>query len=243
MAAWWESLTALERAFACAAIPATLLLAIQTVMLLFGLVGQHDGDLSPQGGPDGADISASPDGGYDIDFNHDGVTDLHTHDAAAGYHEGVFDPGLRLLTVRGLIAFFAVGGWTGLTMLRGGISAALSTAVALCAGLLSMAVLAWMLKLAMRLQSDGTTDIRNAIGVSGSVYIPIPSARADKGKVMLMLQGKLTELDAVTDAAVPIKTGAEVQVLSVTHGNTLVVAPGSDTSFQKSNSPKGSIGG
>ena len=36
MSAWWESLTWLERLFAYVAFPATLLLILQTLMLLFG---------------------------------------------------------------------------------------------------------------------------------------------------------------------------------------------------------------
>ena len=55
MQAWWESLTALERVFAAAAIPATLLLIIQLVSTLIGLGGQ-DGDAD---GPD-LDGTASP---------------------------------------------------------------------------------------------------------------------------------------------------------------------------------------
>ena len=227
MITWWESLTALERIFAYCAIPASILLVVQTVLLLFGVIGQDggDGDVS---GLDNADVSAATDGGYDIDLDHDGVTDLHTHDLEGGYQDTGFDPGLRLLTVRGLIAFFAVGGWTGLVMLRGGVQSVLSTGVAVLAGLAAMAALAWMLKAALRLQSDGTADIHNAIGVTGSVYITVPPARSERGKVMVLLQEKLTELEAVTDTLEPIKTGTEVRVLSITHGNTLVVVPTKD---------------
>ena len=44
MRIWWESLTLLQRVFACIAIPSTLLLILQLVMTLIGL-GDHEGDL------------------------------------------------------------------------------------------------------------------------------------------------------------------------------------------------------
>ena len=39
MRIWWESLTLLQRVFACIAIPSTLLLIVQLVLSLVGLVG------------------------------------------------------------------------------------------------------------------------------------------------------------------------------------------------------------
>ena len=37
MADWWNSLTDLQRIFACVGIPATLVLVVQTVLLLLGI--------------------------------------------------------------------------------------------------------------------------------------------------------------------------------------------------------------
>ena len=42
MAEWWSSLGITGQVFACVAIPSTLLLVIQTVMLFFGFVGQME---------------------------------------------------------------------------------------------------------------------------------------------------------------------------------------------------------
>ena len=80
MQAWWESLTALERVFAAAAIPATLLLIIQLITTLIGLGGQDgdaDGpDLDGDGVPDGIDLDLDGDGIPDgIDLDGDGVPD------------------------------------------------------------------------------------------------------------------------------------------------------------------------
>ena len=57
MIAWFESLTAIERFFAYVAIPSTLVLAIQTILLIFGLAGGGGGS-----GPHGRCELAGGDG-------------------------------------------------------------------------------------------------------------------------------------------------------------------------------------
>ena len=64
MSAWWESLTWLERLFAYVAFPATLLLILQTLMLLFGL--GHDGGADTDGDAD-ADLDLASDTDADLD--------------------------------------------------------------------------------------------------------------------------------------------------------------------------------
>ena len=49
MSAWWESLTLLGQVFACIAIPATLILVIQTIMSIIGVSGGGDGDVDADG--------------------------------------------------------------------------------------------------------------------------------------------------------------------------------------------------
>ncbi|HPE95939.1 MAG TPA: hypothetical protein PLT66_07735, partial [Bacillota bacterium] len=99
----------------------------------------------------------------------------------------------------------------------------LSVTVALFAGVIAMLVIALLLKLSMKLQHDGTLDYRNALGVSGTVYITIPPSRTEKGKVNVVVQGALMELDAVTDEETPLKYGTEIVVIGISGSNTLVV--------------------
>ena len=75
----------------------------------------------------------------------------------------------------------------------------------------------------MKLRTDGNLDNRNAIGVSGKVYLTIPPARGGAGKVQLMLQGVFAECNAVTDEEAPIPTGAEVVVVGISGQTDLVV--------------------
>ena len=56
MANWWNSLTDIQRIFAFIGIPATLVLIVQTILLLFGIGDGDDGiDLDGDGIPDEVD--------------------------------------------------------------------------------------------------------------------------------------------------------------------------------------------
>jgi hypothetical protein len=87
-----------------------------------------------------------------------------------------------------------------------------------------MVVLALLLKMALRLQSDGSMDIRNAVGATGTVYITVPANRRAKGKVMVKLQEQLRELEAVTEGGNDLKAGSMIQVVSIANDDTLIVA-------------------
>ncbi len=217
---WWNSLDALQHFFAYVAIPATLILCIQTILLLFGLGAGGDGDLdSDTSGLDTGDGTAP-----DLD-----APDLDTPDAdvpdswdGEGGHTLEPDPGLRIFTIRGLVAFFSVFGWAGLALSRSGMSGGLSTLIAFLLGLGAMVVLALMLRGALRLQSDGTMDLKNALGLCGTVYLTVPPRRQGTGKITLVLQGQLGEFEALTDEEEPLKTGQSVQVVGLS-GPIMVV--------------------
>ena len=239
MSAWWASLTALEELFALIAIPSAAVLVIQTALLVIGLRGAGDfaGDAPDMdggfgaGGPDmdgdftadAPELGGQLSGGFagDGDFIPGDHPDLPlaTADTAA------FAAGLRIFTVRGLITFFTIFGWSGLSMLRNGIQPALSIILAFLLGVIAMVITALITRSFLRLQSDGTIDIRNAIGQSGSVYLTVPAGRQGKGKVNVVVQERLSEFEAVTDAAEPIRTSAEVVVVGVSGKSTLIVQP------------------
>jgi len=194
MNAWWEALDIAGRVFACIAIPSSVLLVIQIILTLLGIGMEGDVDV-----PDA-------DGDGDVDFN-----------------DYVLDDGFRFFTVRGIIAFLAVMGWTGLTMLSYNNGLPLSLTVAVLAGFAAMLVVAWMFRVFMKLQNDGTADIKNAVGKVGTVYLTVPPSRKEKGKVNVVFQERLIEVDAVTDGDTPLTYGTEVLVVDVSGLNTVVV--------------------
>ena len=131
--------------------------------------------------------------------------------------------GLRVFTLRGIIAFLVVFGWVGVAMDASGVSLFITLPVAFVCGLAMMLSLAFIFRAIMRLRSDGNTDNRNAVGTSGKVYLTVPAARNGEGKVNILLQGSYVERDAVTDEAEAIPTGSEVTVVSLSGQTTLVV--------------------
>lgn len=189
MMEWWESLNLLQKVFSYLAIPATLVLAIQSVMVLFGF-----------GEGEGADL--------DGDSIPDSMEGLDSGD------------GLALFTVRGLVAFFAVGGWTGIALGKT-LWPVLTIAVAFLAGAAAMVGIALLLRAMNRLQASGTLDLHAAVGLTGRVYLTVPVQGC--GKVNLTLQGRFCELDAMTQGAEPIPSGTAVKVTGLLDGQTLIV--------------------
>lgn len=175
----------------------------------------HIGGVTADGISD-VDISAVTDahGGMADMGGPAGTHDTHTHFGASGLH---------LFTLQGLVAFFAVFGWSGLLMLKSGMLPVASVILAIVFGIIAMVLIAAAMRAMMKLQSDGTLDIRNALGKSGTVYLPIHEKRSAAGKVSLMVQSRLVEMDAVTDGDETIPTGAEVTVVGISNGNTLIV--------------------
>lgn len=249
MSAWWESLTWLERIFAYVAFPATLLLILQTLMLLFGLGHDGDGDadgdidagidLDGDGIPDGIDLDGDgipddvPDWGG-VDLDGDGIPDvvntggegvpgdLDGDGVPDGGYSALF-AGLKLFTLRGVVAFLAVCGWGGLWLLRMGMHPIPAVFLGIAMGFWAMLLMALFLRVALKLQHDGTMDFRNALGKAGTVYLTVPANRKHPGKVHVVVQDQLQELDAVTDETEPLPTGTEVVVVGLSGGNTLVV--------------------
>lgn len=208
---WLQSLDTLGIVFVCLALPASVILLIQIIMTLVGMGGGGDADFDGDADFGG---DAEPDGVFGDDDP--------TMPDADSFNDG---GALNLFSFRGIIAFFVTFGWVGLAVESSGAPAWVSLLVGFAAGVLMMFAVALLLRALFRLQSDGTVNPRNAVGVSGTVYLTIPAKRGGKGKVNLLVQGAYREFDAVTDSEEPIKTGAEVTVRAVTGGDTLVVMP------------------
>ena len=199
---WWNSLDLALQIFYCIAIPATLVLLIQTFLMFIGI---GDGD---------ADFDAP-----DVDFNSDGIPDDIDMDIddVTGFES------LHIFTIRGIIAFFVIFGWVGVVMESANINLIITLVVAMICGFAMMVLIAYLFKMVMRLKSDGNTDNRNALGSAGKVYLTIPPARSGEGKINIMLQGAYVERNAVTDEDESIPTGCEIIVVGTSGQTSLVV--------------------
>ena len=207
---WWNALDTMSHVFYCIAIPATLVLLIQTILMFIGIGSESEGF--------GEDIA---DGDVDnIDYSESGI---FGEDGMEETPDISGLEGLRIFTVRGIIAFFVVFGWVGVVMQETGVHLAVTLAVAFACGFAMMVALALLFKAVLKLRNDGNADNRNAIGTSGKVYLTIPPARSGVGKVDSMLQGSFVERNAVTDEAEPIPTGTEIVVIGLSGQVDLVV--------------------
>lgn len=209
---WWNSLAVATQVFYCIAIPATLVLLIQTVLMLIGIGDDADGfdDADLDGVLDDMDASDASDG----IFGDDGISDAAD---IAGFD------GLRVFTLRGLVAFFVVFGWIGVAMQGADVSLWITVPVAAVCGFAMMVALAFLIRAVLKLRSDGNTDNRNAVGTAGKVHLTVPPSRSGEGKVHVMLQGAYVERNAVTDSEEAIPTGSEVVVVGVSGQTDLVV--------------------
>ena len=214
---WWTGMDIMQKILACAAIPATVILILQTIMLMFGLGFGGDGDAS---GTESGDIGDAGHGGDtgELDGHYDG----HVHDTGHADDHGL--EGLRLFTVRGIVAFFAVGGWIGIAMVDFGIYAPLAGIIALAAGFLSLLAVSLMLKWSMKLQEDGTVNINGAIGRTAEVYTTIPPKMSGQGKVLVGFNERYMELAAVTKEDTSFKSAQMVKVLDVLEDSVLLIS-------------------
>ena len=210
-------MTVIQQILALMAIPATLVLIFQTIMLLFGL-GQGDGSEMPDTG-----ASDFPDSnGLDSDEGWDILEGSEESESWTSEGEIDYDPGLRLLTVRGLVAFFAVGGWVGIAAIDLGASALLASVLAVLSGLASLWLVAVIFRMLMKLQSSGNVELKNAIGNTGEVYLRIPANMSGSGKVTVYVQERLIEANAMTNSKSDLPTGTQIEVVGI-RGNRLVV--------------------
>lgn len=141
-----------------------------------------------------------------------------SHDVGGGDSDASF----KILSLQGVTAFLLMFGLVGWVMLRGGLGMIWSIAGAIAAGTATMFFVLWLFHSFLKLQGSGTLDLKNAVGVEGTVYLRIPAGGT--GKVQLTVQGRLLTLDAVSDAKEEIKSGGRVKVESIVAGGVLKVS-------------------
>ena len=131
----------------------------------------------------------------------------------------------QFLTLKNLIAFFTIFGWTGIACIAADMHTIATVSLSTLAGLVMMTIMASIAYFMGKLTDEGTLDLNNARGKTGSVYLRIPGKRAGVGKVQVKVQG-LQTLDAVTDNEDEIKTGAVVEIVDIINNEILLVKPG-----------------
>lgn len=197
----------------CAVVGGTILVC-QFVLTLVGFghdLGDSGGDLAH-------------------DFSGDAPTDLHAPSDGGDHSADHHDPShgsswlFGVISVRTLVAAFAFFGLAGLAAESAGLSRVIQVLLASACGIAAMYSVHFLVKQLGRLGEDSTVRINRALGLEGTVYIPIPAQKASAGKVQLTLQNRLIEYAAITSGGQKLPTGAKVRVVAV-HGSTLEVEP------------------
>lgn len=215
---WWNNLQLVEQVLYCIAIPASLILIIQTVMMLLGL-GEGGEGINPSD-TSGLDV---PDTNFDIsvdgDFSADGNMDLSNHDISNPSDIADF----RLLSVQSVIAFLCIFGWSGITAIANGMPEWAALVLAAVLGFAAMLLVAKIIQWSSKLAQNGTFNVKNLLGESGTVYIPIPPKGNGSGKINVSCGERFLEFDAISEYNETLSTGVPVRVVDIVSGSVLVV--------------------
>jgi len=200
---WWNNLGFIGQIMASAAIPMSIAMLLQLVLMIIGFGTGSDTDYN---------IDDS-----NIDADHD-----VTMTEAGGYgNASVF----KIFTIRGIVAFFALGGWAGLAALAAGLHPFWAIQISLLVGVCALLLAAIVIRFVLRMQSSGNIGLKNAISKEAEVYIRVPAKRSEAGKVTMLLQERFVELDAITDNEVDLMPNTKVNVIGIANGDRVIVAP------------------
>ncbi len=130
--------------------------------------------------------------------------------------------GFQYLSIKNLVGFFTIFGWTGVACLASGKSMVFTVTVSVLAGLLMMTIMSTIVYLMGKLTEQGNLNLKNAVGKIATTYLTVPAKRGGMGKVQITVQGFRT-LDAITDEKEDIKTGSVVEVVDVINNEVLLV--------------------
>ncbi|MEO8773259.1 MAG: hypothetical protein ABI263_02875 [Gelidibacter sp.] len=129
----------------------------------------------------------------------------------------------QFITLKNLIGFFTIFGWTGIACIGEGLSKPITIIISLIAGMIMMTIMAAMFHYMKKLTDSGTLDYKNAFGAIGEVYLTIGANRSRMGKVSVRVQGTLRELEALSDSFTELKSGTIIKVVDVTSNGVLIV--------------------
>ncbi len=149
----------------------------------------------------------------DSDFDLDASVSGDTMDLGGG---------LSLFSVRSFVNFFVGFGWAGVAFYSIISQTWLLYLIAAVVGCFFVWLYFFIRRQAMRLQSDGSINVRKCIGVHCEVYLRVPAENAGAGKVQISINGSVHEFPAVTYGPL-LPSGSRVRVVDITDNNVFVV--------------------
>lgn len=176
------------------------------------------------------DVGADADSDMDFDEDFDVAIDEDVDfdvDEDIGFDEdvsvrlGQSSTPFYLFSLRSILSFLILFGWTGVLLSGGDIHYGLVVLYAIGVGFIAMVSVSYLVFVLNKLSADATMKFEDTIGKEGFVYLHIPGRGNGMGKVQLVVADSLKTLDAIsTDTE--IQTGKKVKVIEL-QKNILVV--------------------
>ncbi len=212
LSTWWGGLDLFTQILYCVSIPSTLILLIQTVLIIMGF-----GD----GGPD---VNLSDTSGIDLPDCDCGMCDVTDVSDVGGDIANPADIGaMHLFTFQGIVTFLCVFSWASILTYMGCGLIPVALIVGFVLGAAAMFGVAKIIQLMGRLAQNGNIVARKFLGETGTVYIPIPANGKGTGKINIALGERYVEFEAVTEGTEELTSGEAVRVTDIRSENILVV--------------------
>lgn len=154
-----------------------------------------------------------------VDSDSGGMDASGNADASIDADHGI---GFQLISLKNLIGFFTIFGWSGIACLDSELSVPLTIGISLFCGLLMMVIMASIFYFMGKLMESGNVVMASIVEKTGTVYLVIPASRKAAGKIQIQHQGYRT-IDAMTDDTEDIPTGSVIQVTAVINDELLLV--------------------
>ena len=151
----------------CAVVGGTILIC-QFVLTVVGLGGEH-----------GVDYSHDLAHDFSGDAGHDAGADSGHHDGHAHSSSWLF----AVISFRTLVAAATFFGLVGLAAQSAAQPVGVQLLLATAAGVGAMYGVHWLVRAMGRMGEDATTRIHHALGKEGTVYVPVPAAKAHADEV------------------------------------------------------------
>ena len=149
----------------------------------------------------------------DSDFDLDASASSDTMDLGGG---------LSLFSVRSFVNFFVGFGWAGIGFYNLIPQPWLLYVIAAFIGCFFVWLYFFIRRQTMRLQSDGSINVKKCIGSHCDVYLRIPAENSGTGKVQISINGSIHEYSAVTKGAL-LPSGSRARVVDVMDNDVFVV--------------------
>ncbi len=153
-----------------------------------------------------------------------GIKNNRTSDEGSDNENAGTTNDLRIVSFKAIVSFLAVFGWLGIELLKLGAGNTIVVVVGTCAGFIIMLIMAILLCMLVKMNTDGKNDIKISVGTSAVVCKSIPQNKSGRGAVCVDIDGKKRKYSAITEDVAELSVGADTVVVGTEGKNTLLVA-------------------